>query len=140
MDELIQNSLIIELHKRVRHGGYSLAENFHRIARFNCNVPYVNCSVAMNFNKHSQKLIVSIAVYNLLFVRYAYIDVYDPGFDPDKMLNDIVDVIKLLKAEFTDMKKECSSVFSTYVINQISDKWSRLGRKDGQHVLEKFAS
>jgi len=106
MDEPIINPMIRELQTRLGHGGFCCALPGEFKAQLICRVPWKECKITFSCYK-PQELQVLINVYaergygkRKLYHFYGTFDLCNPKFDPDKAIDDIVRMLKLIKAAF----------------------------------------
>lgn len=134
MDELIQNPLVRLLRERLGHGGFICAQSHLGPAEFTCGVPWRKCTVSiLNLRVAKHKLQIRIRVSNnrqLGFQRFKRLNLYDPTFDPNKMIDDFVKIIKFLKEGYKNRKRLKLSEFPNRLQKKIDAIWSTIGRAE----------
>jgi len=136
--EPLHNILIREIKKKLGHGGFWCAITETGYARFTCSVPK-RFTVRLHTWKGNLHARMEIDTWRradgltgLIWTRRV-MPLHDPNVDPDKIVDDIVEIIKIVKLGFTNMKKLGLTKFPKRLQKKADVIWSQLGRQ-GQNV------
>ena len=146
MDEPIQNPMIRSLKDELGLGGFMCALRKFDTAFFSCRTPK-NFEVRMVLRKAGLEVRL-ITTDNLFEYRWTTgtpqhlarsadvtnhtvtFDLYDPTFDPTKLITDIVELIKLIKAGYKRKKKAGLVRFPRTSLKKIRTLVPKIGRTE----------
>jgi hypothetical protein len=150
LDEPIQNPLIRSLKDKLGHGGFMCALTEFEGAEFSCQVPWKKLEIKMiTLTRGTARLRVDIKISCDLFLyedgrfnrrigsnrayvsyRRADIPLCDPAFNPEKLTDDLVELIKVIKEGYKNCRKLKLTKFPNSCVEKINAIWSEIGRTE----------